>query len=68
VDVDAFPDLATLGDAELKALVERKIEEERAVSRRRRELHAELDRLRAERVRRLRAQYSSAAIADDESD
>jgi hypothetical protein len=54
VDVDVFPDLAALSDAELKALIERKVAEELEVSRRRRLLHGQLDMLRAERVNRLR--------------
>jgi hypothetical protein len=55
--VDVFPDLPALSDPELKTLIERKIEEERDVSRRRRLLHGQLDLLRAERVARLRERY-----------
>jgi len=55
--VDVFPDLPTMSDTQLKALIERKLEEEREVSRRRRLLHGQLDLLRAERVARLRERY-----------
>jgi hypothetical protein len=52
--MDVFPDLQALSDAELKALTERKMDEERAVSYRRQLLHGHIDTLRAERANRLR--------------
>lgn len=52
--VEAFPDLAALSDAELKALTEEKMADERDVSRLRRELHGRIDLLRAEHTRRLK--------------
>ena len=39
--MEAFPDLAALSDADLKALTEEKMADERDVSRRRRELQRE---------------------------
>jgi hypothetical protein len=52
--VEAFPDLAALSDADLKALTEEKMADERDVSRLRRELHVRIDLLRAEHTRRLK--------------
>jgi hypothetical protein len=51
--VEAFPDLATVPDEELKQLIERYQAEEREVSFRRRMLHGYIDMLRAELVARL---------------
>jgi hypothetical protein len=50
----ALPDLGSLGDAELKELIESLTEEEQEVSYRRRVLHGKIDILRAELVNRLR--------------
>jgi hypothetical protein len=50
----ALPDLGSLGDAELKELIETLTEEEQEVSYRRRVLHGKIDILRAELVNRLR--------------
>ena len=70
--MDVFPDLERLSDADLKALTERKMEDERAVSGRRRGLHDSIDELRREHTRRLKdlhgaidvdAQLLSEAIA-----
>jgi hypothetical protein len=52
--VEAFPDLAALSDAELKALTQEKMADERTVSRQRRDLHARIDMLRSEHTRRLK--------------
>jgi hypothetical protein len=57
LDVEVFPDLAALSDGELKELIERKVNEELEVSRRRRLLHGQLDVLRQERVNRLRERF-----------
>ena len=46
-----------LSDHQLKELIEQKVGEELEVSRRRRELHGQLDLLRAERVNRLRERF-----------
>ena len=51
--MEAFPDLATLSDAELKDLIHTLEQEEDEVSYRRRILHGKLDILRAELVARL---------------
>jgi hypothetical protein len=51
---DTFPDLGSLSDKELKALIEKLTDEEQEVSYRRRVLHGKIDILRAELVNRLR--------------
>ena len=51
---EAFPDLGSLSDSELKELIDRLTEEEEKVSYRRRILHGKVDILRAELVNRLR--------------
>ena len=51
---DTFPDLGSLSDKELKALIEKLTDEEQEVSYTRRVLHGKIDILRAELVNRLR--------------
>ena len=51
--MEAFPDLATLSDADLKDLIARLEAEENEISYQRRLLHGKLDILRAELVARL---------------
>jgi hypothetical protein len=51
---EAFPDLGSLSDSELKDLIDKLTEEEERVSYRRRILHGKIDILRAELVNRLR--------------
>ena len=51
--MEAFPDLPSLSDAELKDLIHSLKEEENEISYRRRLLHGKLDILRAELVARL---------------
>ena len=51
---ETFPDLGSLDDKELKALIEKLTEEEQEVSYRRRVLHGKIDIMRAELVNRLR--------------
>jgi hypothetical protein len=51
--MEAFPDLASLSDGELKALIKQLEDEENEISYRRRLLHGKLDILRAELVARL---------------
>ncbi len=53
-DVEPLPDLGTLSDQELKALIDRLSEEEDQVSYRRRLLQGRIDILRAERTARLK--------------
>ena len=60
--MEAFPDLAALSDADLKALTEEKMADERDVSRRRRELHGRIDLLRAEHTRRLKERHGSVEV------
>jgi hypothetical protein len=55
--MDAFPDLGTLSDDELKSLIHELTEEEQEVSYRRRLLHGKIDILRAELVNRLRRKH-----------
>ena len=51
---DAFPDLGSLSDSELKDLIQSLTKEEEKVSYKRRILHGKIDILRAELVNRLR--------------
>jgi F0F1-type ATP synthase epsilon subunit len=62
VCVEAFPDLAALSDADLKALTEHKMADERDVSRLRRELHGRIDVLRAEHMRRLKERQGAVEV------
>jgi hypothetical protein len=52
--VEAFPDLASLSDDDLKQLIDQLTQEEHEVSYRRRILHGKIDLLRAELQARLR--------------
>jgi hypothetical protein len=52
--VEAFPDLASLSDDDLKQLIDELTKEEHEVSYRRRILHGKIDLLRAELQARLR--------------
>ena len=54
--MEALPDLKSLVDDELRALIRQLIEEEQEVSYRRRLLHGKIDILRAELVARLQRQ------------
>ncbi len=60
--MEAFPDLVALSDADLKALTEEKMADERDVSRRRRELHGRIDVLRTEHTRRLKARHGEVEV------
>jgi hypothetical protein len=60
--MEAFPDLAALSDADLKALTEEKMVDERDVSRRRRELHGRIDVLRTEHTRRLKERHGAVEV------
>lgn len=53
--MDTFPDLGSMSDSELKALIKQLTEEETDISYRRRILHGKIDILRAELVNRLRS-------------
>ena len=52
--MEPLPDLASLSDAELKALIDEFTREEQEISYRRRILHGKIDILRAELVARLK--------------
>ena len=54
---DAFPDLASLNDVELKDVIRQLTEEETEISYKRRILHGKIDILRAELVNRLRKKH-----------
>ena len=59
MSMDTFPDLGSLGDQELKDLIQQLTEEELEISYQRRILHGKIDILRAELVNRLRHKRES---------
>jgi hypothetical protein len=67
---DTFPDIGSLGDKELKALIESLTEEEQEISYKRRILHGKIDILRAELVNRLRSkrEHGDTLIKGDDVD
>ena len=68
MEADAFPDLGSLSDDELKGLIERYQQEEREVSFRRRMLHGYIDLLRTELVARLRESGGKSVLEDVDVD
>ena len=56
---DTFPDVGSMSDEELKALIDQLKDEERDVSYKRRLLHGKIDLLRAELVNRLRSKHEA---------
>ena len=64
MEADAFPDLGSLSDDELKGLIERYQTEEREVSFRRRMLHGYIDMLRTELVARLRESGGKSVLEE----
>jgi hypothetical protein len=66
--VEAFPDLATLSDQQLKDLIHDLVEEENEVSFRRRILHGKIDMLHAELVARHRAALAEGRSPISEAD
>ena len=66
--MEPLPDLPTLGDDDLRAMIRQLEKEEDEISFRRRVLHGRIDILRAELVARLREQVSAgeAKLADVE--
>ena len=68
MEADAFPDLGSLSDDELKGLIERYQDEEREVSFRRRMLHGYIDMLRVELVARLRESGGKSVLEDVDVD
>ena len=62
--MDTLPDLLSLSDAELSALLAQIEGGEEAISQRRRVLHGRIDILRAERTERLKAQVAVGQLRD----
>jgi hypothetical protein len=60
--VEAFPDLASLSDDDLKQLIDDLTKEELEVSYRRRILHGKIDILRAELVARLKTTEGKSVL------
>ena len=60
---DTFPDLGSLGDKELKDLIDKLTQEENEISYQRRVLHGKIDILRAELVNRLRRKHDGGDMA-----
>jgi hypothetical protein len=62
--VEPYPDLASMSDADLKALIDRLTEEEQEVSYRRRLLHGRIDMLRTELVARLQKSEGRSVLEE----
>lgn len=62
--MEAFPDLATLSDADLKSLIGELEEEENRISFQRRMLHGKIDMLRAELVSRYKRDPAAVSQVD----
>ena len=60
---DTFPDIGSMGDDQLKELIDELADEEREVSYRRRVLHGKIDILRAEMVNRLKTKREAGDAA-----
>ena len=65
---ESFPDVGSMNDEELKALIDELKVEEREVSYRRRLLHGKIDLLRAELVSRLRTKHEAGETLISGSD
>ena len=63
--MDPLPDLGSLGDEELKGLIDRYVQEENDISYRRRILHGYIDILRSELIARKKATYTGDGGALD---
>lgn len=63
--MEVSPDLSTLSDDELKALIHELVEQERKVSYERRLLHGRIELLKAELVQRLQGEDEGALSAVD---
>ena len=66
--MEPLPDLATLSDSDLKALIDDFTREEQEVSYRRRILHGKIDILRAELVARLQKTQGRSVLEDVDVD
>jgi hypothetical protein len=60
--METFPDLGSLTDVELKALIQELTAEETEISYQRRILHGKIDILRAELVNRLRKKHDGGEV------
>jgi hypothetical protein len=60
---DTFPDIGSIDDEQLKALIDELADEERELSYRRRLLHGRIDILRAELVNRLKVKRERGEAA-----
>ena len=60
---DTFPDIGSIDDQQLKALIDELADEERELSYRRRLLHGRIDILRAELVNRLKVKRERGEAA-----
>ena len=59
---ETFPDVSSMGDKDLKELIDELMVEERELSYRRRLLHGKIDILRAELVNRLKAKREAGDV------
>jgi hypothetical protein len=59
---ETFPDVSSMGDKDLKDLIDELMVEERELSYRRRLLHGKIDILRAELVNRLKAKREAGDV------
>lgn len=66
--MEALPDLGSLGDVELKELIDGYVKEENEVSYRRRILHGYIDILKSELLARKKAAYTGEGGALDNID
>jgi anti-sigma-K factor RsiG len=66
--MEPLPDLATLSDSDLKAVIVELTREEQEVSYRRRILHGKIDILRAELVARLQKTQGRSVLEDVDVD
>jgi hypothetical protein len=66
--MEPLPDLATLSDSDLKAVIDELTREEQEVSYRRRILHGKIDILRAELVARLQKTQGRSVLEDVDVD
>lgn len=63
-ELDPLPDLATVGDDDLRSLIDQYVEEEQRVSYRRRILHGYIDILRTELISRKKEAYDKGSLGE----
>ena len=61
-ELEPLPDLAEVSDDDLRALIDKYVQEEQRVSYRRRILHGYIDILRTELISRKKQEYDSGAL------